>query len=181
MGKNWVLSEKTLSLSEAEFKEWLSTSKAKPSSKKRYQSDYNRFQAFKKQLSKLKTTVVKHTQKEGFYGRSVWFASARKRIIITKRNCKQDIIPLRQVFNILYGYKRKAKYLMLKIKYRVIINGQIVRGSDFIGSTVQYANEYNFAYDNLVRKIRKMVYSASIDGIVINKETIKFYAGRKNA
>jgi len=82
---------------------------------------------------------------------------------------------------------------MLKIKYLVIINGRVISPRDlkdyadadlsnFISSTVQYANEYNFAYDNLIRKIDKMIYSASINGILITRESIKFYAGRrKNA
>lgn len=182
MGKGWILSEKTLSLSEKEFDDWLKKSKASEKSKKRYKSDYKRYKAFKKQPPKLKVTVEKKIQKEGFYGRSVWFATARRRIAIFKRTFNNDIKQLRPIFSALYGYKRKAKYLMLKIKYRVIVSGKILSHYDFLGSTVQYANEFNFAYDNLIRKIKKMVFSASIEGIVIYSESIKFYAGRsKNA
>jgi len=179
MAKDWILSKNTLNLSNKKWNEWLSRSKASEKSKKRYLSERKRFKEFKKQISKIHVNVKKVTQKEGYYGRSVWYAKARKRIYVLKSTYQDDIKALRPIFNILYCYKRKAKFLMLKIKYRVIVSGKVWGSYDYLGSTVQYANEFNYAYDNLIRKIKHMIYSASIQGIVIYAETIKFYAGKR--
>lgn len=183
MTKGWLLSEKTLKLSEKKWNAFLSKSKASEKSKKRYQSERNRYKELKKQKDKtIKVYTDKKIQKEGFYGRSVWFARANIRTFILKRQLEKDVKQLKSIYSVLYSYKGKAKYIMLKLKYRVFVinGGKLVYGDmSYIGSHVAYANEFNYAYDNLIRKVKGMCNAGSIDGIKTYTESIKFYAGKR--
>lgn len=181
----WVLSEKTLSLSQSQWEDFLLRSKASEKSKSRYLLDRYKYQTIQQQREidykeeSINFTVKRKTQQEGFYGRNVWFVSANNRITLTKKNFKIVIAELKRIFEKSLSYQMSAKYLMLKIRYRVIINRKVYPLDSYLSSTVQYVDEYKYALFDLIKKIESVVFSASIDGIVISKEITKYYSGER--
>jgi len=185
MRRVWILSEKKLSLSEKEWDNFIATSKAKPKSKKRYETERKRYltlhktgvKYIKKQFNFKTKRVI---QKEGYFGRSVWFATANYKLKITKANYNSFVPILKQIFYAAMHYRLGAKFTGFKVRYNVVISHKKSDVDEYIGSTIQYTEEYRYAIDNLLYKIRHIVYSASVNGIIINKEITKFYSGVRN-
>jgi hypothetical protein len=185
MRRVWILSEKKLSLSEKEWDNFIATSKAKPKTKKRYETERKRYLTLqktgvkyvKKQFNFKTKRVI---QKEGYFGRSVWFATANYKLKITKANYNAFVPVLKQIFYASMHYKLKAKFAGFKVRYNVVISNKKSDIDEYIGSTIQYTEEFKYAVDNLLYKIRHIVYSASVNGIIICREITKFYSGVRN-
>ncbi len=182
MRRVWILSEKTLSLSQQDWDNFIATSKAKPKSKKRYETERKRYLTLqktgvkyvKKQFNFKTKRVI---QKEGYFGRSVWFATANYKLKITKANYNAFVPVLKHIFYASMHYKLNAKFAGFKVRYNIVISNRKSETDEYIGSTIQYVDEYKFAVDNLLYKIRHIVFSASVNGIIINREITKFYSG----
>lgn len=182
MRRVWILSEKTLSLSQEDWNNWINNSKAKPKSKKRYETERKRYLALKEKEVKygkkrIKFRTKRVVQKEGYFGRTVWFATADYKLKITKANYNAFVPVIKQIFYASMHYKLKAKFVGFKVRYNVVISNKKSDIDEYISSTIQYVEEFKYAVDNLLYKIRHIVYSASVNGIVINREITKFYSG----
>jgi len=182
MRRPWILSERTLSLPDKEWDNWINSSSAKAKSRKRYQTERKRYLILKEKEVKygkkrIKFRTKRVVQKEGYFGRTVWFATADYKLKITKANFSSFVPVLRRIFYASMHYKLNAKFAGFKVRYNIVISNRKSGTDEYVGSTIQYTDEYKFAVDNLLYKIRHIVYSASVNGIIINREITKFYSG----
>lgn len=178
----WVLSEKTLSLPEKDWKKFLERSKATPKSKARYKTERRRYKTLQKKCvtygkERFSFETKRYRQKEAHFGREVWFATSKKVITVTKTNFTAAAAQLKRIFYASMHYRLNAKFAGFKIRYNVIMHRKRSSVDEYLGSTIQYADEYAYAVDNLLYKIRHLVFSASVNGIVVTREITKFYAG----
>lgn len=200
---HYVLSEKTLSLSEQEFYKWLENSKASDASKRRYLNEYHRYQSIAsiRNVDYSEKMQDEYNDKEKSLARKVAYAKLPIQLKITKVNYNQQIIILHEQFKRLMKYAYNANMIMLRCGFKVIdkkgkIQDWIYIYNDGVSSKAHRQNFFvvssktakpsNFGEawngkDNrgVEPKLFRIVHSASIKGILTIFISIKFYYKRE--